>query len=281
VLSLSPRAACHPLDGHEIWSIGGQTRARFVPTLQGKANFTPSKQSGRVKLVTIHPQDLIRRRQCLWQLALALAGIFLISAIASAKAGAAGCTELEDCLNAGNIQKAVSDDDSNRAAWFRATSKQHFIDAYEWNQKATFAFHAGDATAAVWYKAIADDYSNKSVAEARAADDYANQARFWAAGADQSFRRYVFIANAPDGGDGGISTAKIGVSSLKKAKAICRGPWLKIACEIVLSKAAESGWRYFWKLVGGAKCLRQETRYDVNPSTGYVNRVYHVCVKLG
>ena len=230
-------------------------------------------------LTTELPASTGRRFKSIRLLALLLAAAFAVSLTASSHARAAECMDLEECLNAGNVQKAISDDYSNRAAWFRATSRQNFINAYEWNQKATFAFHNGDANAAAWYKAIADDYSNKSVADARAADEYARQARVWAGAADTSFRRYLFMEAAPDAGDGGISDAKIGVSSLKKAKVICKGGWTGIACQLVLSKAAESGWRYFWQMVNGSKCLRQQTRYQVNSSTGYVERIYHVCVK--
>jgi hypothetical protein len=230
-------------------------------------------------ITTELPASKSWRQKPIRLLALLLVAAFAVSLAASSHARAAECTDLEQCLNAGNIQKAVSDDDSNKAAWFRATSKQNFINAYQWNQKAAFAFAAGDATAAAWYKAIADDYSRKSVADANAAQNYANQALYWAAAADRSFKRYLFMEAAPDAGDGGIGDAKIGVSSLKKAKVICKGGWTGVACQLVLSKAAESGWRYFWKMVNGSKCLRQQTRYQVNSSTGYVERIYHVCVK--
>lgn len=214
-------------------------------------------------------------------------GLLLACAVAvllstGARAQAAECVELEECHTAGTWQKAVSDDYSNKAAWFRATSRQNFIYAYEWNQKAAFAFHAGDATAAAWYKALADDYSRKSVADARAADDYANQALFWAVAADNSFRRYLFIANSPDDGAGiPIAKRKDGVSSLDKAKVICRRHWAgRLVCDSVVSKTIEGAVRWVWKMVGGSTCLRQEARAAyINPSTGYVERIEHVCVK--
>jgi len=55
-------------------------------------------------------------------------------------------------------------------------SKQDFINAKQWGDKATFAFHAGDATAAQWYKGLADAYAASSVRNSRAAADYANRA---------------------------------------------------------------------------------------------------------
>jgi hypothetical protein len=213
-------------------------------------------------------------------------GLLLACAVAvllstGARAEASNCTDLEECQTAATWEKALADDYSNKSAWFREMSRQNFVSAKEWGDKATWAFHSGD-TAAVWYKAIADDYSQKSVANAKAADENGMNALFWAAAADTSFRRYMFIANIEDGiptaGTGGQQ--KDGTSTLKKAKAICKGVWA-IPCAYVFDKVIDGGVRYVWKLVGGSTCLRQETRYDVNPSTGYVNRVYHVCVKLG
>jgi hypothetical protein len=101
------------------------------------------------------------------------------SLAASAHARASDeCATSTDCFNAAAWQRAVAKDYSDKAAWFRATSKQNFINAYEWNQKATFAFHGGNANAAAVYKAIADDYSRKSVADGKAADDYSSRAAF-------------------------------------------------------------------------------------------------------
>jgi hypothetical protein len=120
-------------------------------------------------------------------LGLMLAVGCLASLASSAKA--ADCQTSTDCFNAAQWQRAVANDYSNKAAWFREMSRQNFASAYEWNQKATFAFYAGDGTAATWYKAIADDYSTKAVANAKAADDYANRAKFVNAAADGSFKR--------------------------------------------------------------------------------------------
>jgi hypothetical protein len=125
---------------------------------------------------------------------LLLAVAFLLSLTATSKAQAADCMTANECVNSAQWLKAIADDYNNKAAWFRATSRQNFINAYEWNQKATFAFHAGDATAAAWYKAIADDYSRKAVADAKAADSYANQATFYYAAYNNNISRGMFIA---------------------------------------------------------------------------------------
>jgi hypothetical protein len=218
-------------------------------------------------------------------LAIVLAAVFAVSLGASSRAQAADCMDLEQCDTAAVWQKAVSDDYSNKAAWFRATSKQNFINAYEWNQKATYAFHAGDATAAVWYKAIADDYSRKSVADAKAADSYALQALFWAAATDTSLKRYMFIANSPEPGDiptaGTGGSGKDGVKSLSKAKLICKKNWrAAVVCEFVKSIGIDQAVRYVWKMVDGRTCLRQRAEPGyINPSTGYVERIVHVCTK--
>jgi hypothetical protein len=125
---------------------------------------------------------------------LLLAIALLLSLTATAKAQAADCMTADECVNSAQWLKGIANDYNNKAAWFRATSRQNFINAYEWNQKATFAFHAGDATAATWYKAIADDYSRKAVADAKAADSYANQATFYYAAYNNNISRGMFIA---------------------------------------------------------------------------------------
>jgi hypothetical protein len=213
-------------------------------------------------------------------LALLLAAVFAISLTASSQAQAAECTELDACLTAGQWSKAVSDDYNNKAAWFRAVSKQHFIDAYTWNQKAAFAFAAGDGTAAAWYKAVADDYSRKSVAESKAATDYANQALFWAAAADNAFRRYLFMANTvQEIGPAGLTTAKAN-ARLEAAKKICKAKWVNHVCDYVKAKIIDEVLRYVWRMTSGSTCLRQKAQPGyVNPSTGYVERIEHVCTK--
>jgi hypothetical protein len=124
---------------------------------------------------------------------LLLAVAFLLSLTATAKAQAADCMSARACSDAASWQNAVADDYSNKSTWFRATSRQNFINAKEWGDKATFAFYAGDGTAAAWYKAIADDYSRKSVADGKAADDYAAQAQFYRAVAQDSISRSEFF----------------------------------------------------------------------------------------
>jgi hypothetical protein len=132
---------------------------------------------------------------------LVLAAVFAVSLAASDQARAADCTTANACFTSAEWQNAVANDDSNKAAWFREMSRQNFISAKEWGDKATLAFHAGDATAAAWYKAIADDYSQKAVANAKAADDYTNQATFIKAAAYSNILRGMFImtANASQG----------------------------------------------------------------------------------
>jgi hypothetical protein len=122
----------------------------------------------------------------------------------------ADCMTAKDCLTASEWQTAIAEDYENKAAWFRATSKQNFINSYQWSQKAIFAFHAGDGTAAVWYKAIADDYASKSVADAKAADQYAAQAVFYRAGAQNSTDRGMFIMTANASAGCPLQTADAG-----------------------------------------------------------------------
>jgi hypothetical protein len=217
-------------------------------------------------------------------------GLLLACAVAvllstGARAQASECVELEECQTAATWEKAVSDDFSNKAAWFRATSRQNFINAYEWGQKATFAFYAGDATAATWYKAIADDYSSKSVADAKAAENYGNQALFWAAAADTSFRRYIFIAESPEYEDTGTASVKgkvitWGWKKFKKANDLCKGFWKGVACTEVVTRSAEGVVRWVLDMAGiGSHCLKQKTHNTINPSTGYIERVWHECTK--
>jgi hypothetical protein len=100
------------------------------------------------------------------------------------------------CSAAAAWQQAVADDSNNKANWFRATSRQNFINAKEWGDKADWAFRSGDAVAAPWYKAIADDYARKSVADAKAADSYAAQTQsYWNASQDSLNRSEFFGAS--------------------------------------------------------------------------------------
>lgn len=123
------------------------------------------------------------------RLAVALFVTFGISLAASQQAQAAECGTSRACFDAAVWQREIARDYFNKGVWFREHSKQHFGQAYEWNQRATFAFHAGDATAAAWYKAIADDYSRKAVDNAKAADDYFARAAFTHAAYMGSLRR--------------------------------------------------------------------------------------------
>jgi hypothetical protein len=141
-------------------------------------------------------------------------GIALVAAMALWLAGTAearaDCMIAKDCLTAAEWQTAIADDYGNKAAWFRATSKQNFIDAYQWGQKATFAFYGGNATAATWYKALADDYSRKSIADGKAADQYAAQAVFYRAAAQNSTDRGMFIMTANASAGCPLQTADAG-----------------------------------------------------------------------
>jgi hypothetical protein len=128
------------------------------------------------------------RHRFIWRATLLLFVGLLLALAGSAKAKA-DCMTPDACFSAADWQKAVADDSSNKAAWFRAAAAQNFVDAKQWGDKATFAFHAGDATAAAWYKAIADDYAHKAVANSKAADNYAAQAKFIAAAAVGSVKR--------------------------------------------------------------------------------------------
>ena len=136
---------------------------------------------------------------------LVLAAAFMLSLTGAGQARAADCMSASACSDAAVWQQAIASDSNNKAAWFRATSKQNFINAYEWGQKAIFAFHAGDGTAAVWYKAIADDYSRKSVADAKAADQYAAQTLSYFNASQDSLNRSEFFGALSEPAD--LSTA--------------------------------------------------------------------------
>jgi hypothetical protein len=217
---------------------------------------------------------------------LALLAALVLSLTLSSQAKASNCTDLEECDTAAMWEKAVADDYSNKAAWFRELSRQYFASAVEWGNKADWAFRSGDAVATPWYKAIADDYSRRAVANANAADSYALQALHWAAAADTSFRRYMFIADSPEPGDiptagTGGSSGRDGVKSLSRAKTICRKNWRAgLVCEFVKSIGIDGAVRYVWRMVNGRTCLRQRAEPGyINPSTGYVERIEHVCTK--
>jgi hypothetical protein len=129
---------------------------------------------------------------------LAIVASFAAALAISARASADECQTATDCYNAATWQRAVASDYSNKAAWFREMSRQNFIDAKQWGDKATFAFHAGDAVAAAWYKGIADDYARKAVDNAKAADDYANRAKFVSAAAAGSQDRGNWLQSCGD-----------------------------------------------------------------------------------
>ena len=142
-------------------------------------------------------------------LALALIATCGLSLAATDKSRAAACMSAEACLDQAHTQTNQAGEFSNKATWFRATSQQNFINAKQWGDKATFAFHAGDATAAAWYKAIADDYSRKAVADAKAATDYAAKAQFASAAAADSLRRGKFFSALEGENEQGITDAKV------------------------------------------------------------------------
>ena len=126
-------------------------------------------------------------------LVLGLIAICGTSLVFVGRAQAADCMTPDACYNAAVWQNAVAKDYFNQGVWFREQSKQYFGLAYEWNQKATFAFHAGDAVAATWYKAIADDYARKSRDNANAADKRFAQAAFTRAAAQGNVQRAFLL----------------------------------------------------------------------------------------
>jgi len=130
-----------------------------------------------------------------------LLAVALVMSLATSARAQAECMTASACFTSAEWRQAIADDYFNQGVWFREHSKQYFGLAYEWNQKATFYFHAGNATAATWSKAVADDYSRKSVANAKAADERFAQAQFTNAAADGDLTRAMFImtANASDG----------------------------------------------------------------------------------
>jgi hypothetical protein len=157
-------------------------------------------------LTTELPASTGRGMKSIRLLALLLVAAFAVSLTASSHARAAECMSATACSDAAVWQQAIADDSNNKSAWFRATSKQNFINAYEWGQKATFAFYAGDGTAAAWYKAIADDYSRKSVADAKAANDYAAQAQSYVNASQDSINRSEFFGALGEGSDLSIAS---------------------------------------------------------------------------
>jgi hypothetical protein len=142
-----------------------------------------------------------RGRAACATVALTLIALFGVSLATSGKAQAADCMTSDACFSAAAWQRAVAKDEFNRGVWFRTMSQQNFVDAKQWGDKATFAFYAGNATAAAWYKGIADDYARKAQDNARAADAAFARAAFISAAADGSFQRGLFIA-------GGVVTNK-------------------------------------------------------------------------
>jgi hypothetical protein len=135
---------------------------------------------------------------------LAFGGVLLAIAFALSLAFSAhaqgACMNARDCVNAANWQNAFADQYHREGVFFQAISRDYFGKAYEWGQKATFAFHAGDGTAAAWYKAIADDYSRKAVANANAADERFRHAHFVRVAAQDSANRAHFFAAITDTG---------------------------------------------------------------------------------
>jgi hypothetical protein len=125
-----------------------------------------------------------------------LALAFVTSLAFGGAAQAADCTTASVCFSTAESQRDAADVASNKAAWFAEMARQNFVDAKQWGDKATYAFHAGNATAAAWYKAIADDYASKAVANSKAAQSYANQAAFVKAAADGNAQRGMFIMTA-------------------------------------------------------------------------------------
>jgi hypothetical protein len=221
------------------------------------------------------------RAWCL-RAALVIAVISGFSLAASGTARAAACADLDDCFNAATWQKAIADDYYKKAFFSGVDAQNNFKAAAYWHNRSVGAFLSGDGNAAQWYQALANDYARKAAASAKAANGYLAQAKFTAAAADYNFRRYVAIANDPDDDGAGAvaSSSKIGVKSLKKAKAICKKNWkAALVCEVVKSIGIDSAVRWVWKMVDGRTCLRQVARYNVNPSTGYVEKVYHDCVR--
>jgi hypothetical protein len=138
--------------------------------------------------------------------ALSLVAIFAVMLAGTRTAQAADCMSATACSDAAVWQQAFAEDSNNKAAWFRATSKQNFIYAKEWGDKATFAFYAGNATAAAWYKGLADDYSRKSVADAKAADSYAAQALSYFSASQDSINRSEFFGILGEGSNLSIAS---------------------------------------------------------------------------
>lgn len=138
--------------------------------------------------------------------ALSLFATCVVMLAGSRAAHAADCMSASACSDAAVWQQAVADDSNSKATWFRATSRQNFINAKEWGDKATFAFYAGDATAAAWYKAIVDDYARKSVADAKAADNYSAQVLSYVNASQDSINRSEFFGVLNEGSDLSIAS---------------------------------------------------------------------------
>ena len=218
---------------------------------------------------------------------LAIILAFLALFAFTSRAQAAACNDLDECMNAGNMQLAVSKDLSNRSNWFQGAARSDFVNAADWNNRASLYFIAGQASYAQWAKAVADNYSSSAAANSKAANDAAAQARYWAGQADISFRRYMFIADSPEY-DGGTSTAKGGAGTIikwgwknkKKANSLCKGFWKGTACSEVVTRTAEGVTRWVLDMLGtNKKCLKTKSHYVVNPSTGNVEKIWLECTK--
>jgi hypothetical protein len=208
----------------------------------------------------------------------------LVISLATSAHAQAACADLDECHDAATWQKALADEYYKQAFFSGADAQKNFQAAADWHNKSIGAFLSGDGDAAQWYQAVANDYARKAVASQKAADNYVAMAKAMAAAADYNFRRYISIANSPEAGDEAVASASgIGTKTLKKAKAICRRHWAgRIVCDSVVSKTLESGVRYVWKVLHGESsvCLRTKAQPGyINPSTGYVERIVHVCTK--
>ena len=128
--------------------------------------------------------------------------IAVLGSLATSARAQAACTSAKSCFDAAQGQTIVAKDYFNKGVWFREHARQHFGEAYNWNEKARFAFAAGNPDAA-WAKAVADDFAKTAAREAAAADDMFARAKFTSAAADDSFNRGMFF-NALDG-EGGSS----------------------------------------------------------------------------
>jgi len=174
-----------------------------------------------------------RWRRLIISAGLAFAAVFLLSLATSAPAKA-DCGSVEECDGNANWQRMMANQAFNEGVFLNAAADQH----------------------------AARGQYNESNMYRELARLKLNEAQIWNIASANSMRRYVFIANSPDGRCGETACAagivpewvkRIGKATVGAARSICNKKWRgvpagAIACEGVKSVVVDSFTRYVWKL---------------------------------